>query len=425
MTSTQLTAETLQFFSNFANTQERLLRRILDDTDIKTAVKGEKIIELGDTSDDGFFLVKGTLILKAADGGTRTIEAGSESARNQIAQLIPRRYQVFAATEVEYLRIPNPLINSCKVDNTFGISSSIIVDESQLDDHNNNQRDSEIAFENEISYQLYHDLKADRLVLPSLPDIAVRIGRALKNENNSAKHISELVQADPAICAKLVKACNSPLYSGAAKVDSCHNAVVRLGMQTTHKLVMTFALKDLYKTTSALLNRRMKKLWDHSTRVAAISHVLAKKLGKFDPDHALLAGLVHDIGVLAILVYALEFPEAQSNKGVLDNVIANLRGQIGSMILRSWDFPEDLHNIPIDAENWSRAPSESQADYSDLIIIAQMHSFIGTPEMKELPAIDSVPAFKRLKLTQLTPTMSLKILDEARNEIEDIRRLLI
>jgi HD-like signal output (HDOD) protein len=167
----------------------------------------------------------------------------------------------------------------------------------------------------------------------------------------------------------------------------------------------------------------MKRLWDHSTKVAAISHVLAKKLGKFDPEHALLAGLVHDIGVLAILNYALQFPEAQQNKQLLDNTIKSLRGQIGTMILRSWGFPEGLPEVAADAEHWMRSPTTGP-DYSDIVIIAQLHSFIGTEEMAHVPPINSVPSFSRLKLSQLTPKMSLKILDEAKEEIAEARALL-
>lgn len=411
--------EDLQKFNTFASGNELLLQTIIDDVPVSTAVKGEKIIELGDTSEFGYFLLSGTLILKAADGGVRTVEDDSDSAKNQIAQLVPRRYQVIAATPVSYLKVPNDLIASIST-HSADAENNIVLSH----DDSENQHQSEFAFENEISYQLYQELKNDTLVLPSLPDIAVRVGNALRDEKSDAQQIASIAQTDPAIAAKLVKAANSAMYGGSNKVDSCSAAVIRLGTDLTHKLVMTFAIKELFQSSSALLNRRMKKLWDHSTKVAAIAHVLAKKLGKFDPEHALLAGLVHDIGTLAILNYAVDFPEAQDNRQVLDSTIKALRGQVGSMILKNWGFPEGLPEVAADAENWSRKP-DGKPDYSDLIIIAQLHSFIGTDEMNNAPAIDTVPAFKRLKLSQLTPKMSLKILDEAKEEIAEARALLV
>ena len=420
MSDTELKIEDLKQFTSLAGSNELRLQSIIDEVTISHAAKGEKIIELGDTSEFGYFLLSGALILKAADGGVKVIEAGTESAKNQIAQLVPRRYQVIASQPVEYLKIPNGLLSAYQPKQD-GIDTILIEEDVS---GGGSQLDSEYAFENEISYKLYQELKNDSLVLPSLPDIAVRIGNALKDETKTFNHIAEIVQTDPAISAKLIKAANSAMYGGSNKVESISSAVMRLGTDLTHQLVMTFAMKELFKSKSALLKRRMKKLWDHSARVAAISHVLAKKLGSFDPEQALLGGLVHDIGVLVILNYAAQFPEAEDNKNIIDSTIKALRGRVGSTILKSWGFPEWMPDMANEAENWMRSPPNKAPDYTDLIIICQLHSFIGTDEMANTPSIDTVPAFKRLGLSKLTPKMSLKILDEAKEEIVEARALL-
>ena len=420
MSDTELKIEDLKQFTSLAGSNELRLQSIIDEVTISHAAKGEKIIELGDTSEFGYFLLSGALILKAADGGVKVIEAGTESAKNQIAQLVPRRYQVIASQPVEYLKIPNGLLSAYQPKQD-GIDTILIEEDVS---GGGSQLDSEYAFENEISYKLYQELKNDSLVLPSLPDIAVRIGNALKDETKTFNHIAEIVQTDPAISAKLIKAANSAMYGGSNKVESISSAVMRLGTDLTHQLVMTFAMKELFKSKSALLKRRMKKLWDHSARVAAISHVLAKKLGSFDPEQALLGGLVHDIGVLVILNYAAQFPEAEDNKNIIDSTIKALRGRVGSTILKNWGFPDWMPDMANEAENWMRSPPNKAPDYTDLIIICQLHSFIGTDEMANTPPIDTVPAFKRLGLSKLTPKMSLKILDEAKEEIAEARALL-
>lgn len=421
--SSVLTFEDLKQFTQLTDANELRLQQIIDNVPVLEGLKGEKIIELGDTSPVGYFLLSGSIILKAADGGVKVMQAGTDSARNQIAQLVPRRYQVIASSPISYLKIPNDYLDNLSIRNDDP-ESSIILNEDSYANHNDDHSNSEFAFENEISYQLYQELQNDTLVLPSLPDIAVRVGEALKDETKNVHDIANIAQTDPAITAKLVKAANSAMYGGSGKVDTVSGAVIRLGTELTHKLVMTFAMKELFKTTSKLLNRRMKKLWDHSTRVAAISHVLAKKLGKFDPEHALLGGLLHDIGTLAILNYATNFPEAQDNRQVLDSTIRQLRSPVGSLILKNWGFSEDLVDVAKDAEDWERSTGPKHPDYADLIIVAQLHSFIGTDEMTSYPSIDSVKSFKRLGLSQLTPKMSLKILDEAKEEIAEARALL-
>ena len=110
MAKIELTSEQIAFFSAFAQCDENHLQLITREAEVIEAPKGMKIIELGDTSEFGYFLLSGTLILKAADGGVRTIESGSDSAKNQIAQLVPRRYQVISASPVVYFKVSNQLL---------------------------------------------------------------------------------------------------------------------------------------------------------------------------------------------------------------------------------------------------------------------------------------------------------------------------
>jgi hypothetical protein len=67
---------------------------------------------------------------------------------------------------------------------------------------------------------------------------------------------------------------------------------------------------------------------------------------------------------------------------------------------------------------------EGPPDYCDLLITAQLHAFIGTPEAIDLPALDQIPAHKRLGLGELTPRMSLKILEQATDQIAHVESLL-
>jgi HD-like signal output (HDOD) protein len=277
--------------------------------------------------------------------------------------------------------------------------------------------------ESRMTTDLLDDLKNNRLVLPSLPDVAVRVGRAMRDETTNARKLANIVQTDPAITTKLVRAANSPLYAGVTPVDSCAAAIVRLGADTTHKLVLTFALRELFNTHSKVLKAQMQKLWEHSVKVSAVCYVLAKISGRFNPEHALLAGLLHDIGNIAILNYAEKFTEVANDSEKLALVMGDLRGRIGGEILRNWGFIDDLILVTEEAENWYRKV-DGEADYADLVIVSQLHTFIGSDEMKHLPTLNRVPAVKRLNMGELTPKLSLKILDKADEKIERARRML-
>ena len=195
-------------------------------------------------------------------------------------------------------------------------------------------------------------------------------------------------------------------------------------MSTTHTLVISFAVQELFRTGSGTLKQRMRELWRHSRRVAAVCHVLATKLdGRLDPAFALLAGLLHDIGVVAVLGYIRECPELTQDAKVLDDAIAHLRPQLGGAIVRRWHLPEELALVAQESDNWQR-DANTHADYVDLVLVAQLHCFVGTTRMQELPRIDQIPAHHKLALGELTPDFSLHLLEEAGEEIREVEQLL-
>ncbi|MCU7850732.1 MAG: HDOD domain-containing protein [Candidatus Thiodiazotropha sp. (ex Monitilora ramsayi)] len=382
---------------------------------IHSAGKGSTLIQEGDASHFSLYLLSGTLQLTSADGRVSEIDADVPQAANPIANLIPRRYTVEALTIVDYLMIDGKLLEELVSGDTQGITATELPTDSTPFD--------QTVTENNLSKALLEDLENDQLVLPSLPDVAVRVGRAMRDENTNARILANVVQTDPAITTKLIRAANSPLYAGVTPVDSCPAAIIRLGADTTHKLVLTFALRELFNTRSKVLKQHMQQLWEHSVKVSAVCYVLARVSDQFNPEHALLAGLLHDIGSVAILSYAERFPEVAGDGEKLEQVITDMRGKIGSAILRNWGFIEDLIVVAEEAENWLRE-HEREADYADLVIIAQLHTHIGHPEMAHLPTLDQVPALKKLKMGELTPKLSLKILDKAEEKITRAESLL-
>jgi putative nucleotidyltransferase with HDIG domain len=167
----------------------------------------------------------------------------------------------------------------------------------------------------------------------------------------------------------------------------------------------------------------MNELWQHSTKVAAISFVLARKLGGFNPDHALLAGLLHDIGVLIIIGYAEKYQDLSANEDELEKLIRHLRSQIGGMVLRQWGFSDDLVVCAEQAEDWYRNETD-ELDYCDLVLIAQLYSFVDTPRMNEVPGLHELPVFLKMMQAEMTPESGIEILQEANNEIEEMQTLL-
>lgn len=393
-----------------------LLEDDLDDlskkTQIETLPAGSLLYAQGATDPHTIYLIAGSVELRDRDGQTSRIDAGSATARRPLSGQKPRNATATALTEAAVIRIEDKLLE-------------LMINTSNLAQPAQPQTMDPNVIEERLFGRLYQDYMEDNMLVPSMPDIALRVRSAIDDQNKDIEDIARIVQADPALTARLVQVANSPLYRGQGPVNSCRNAVTRLGLKQTRNLVYSFALKQLFRSTLPALRQRMILLWQHTTSVAAISAVLAKLTPGFEVDRGLLAGLIHDIGILPIMAYAERYPQLVSDAAVFDNIVARLRGQIGALVLRRWEFDDELINVALDAENWDRMGNPDKADYADLVIIAQMHSYIGTSRMAKLPAIDQVPAFNKLVLGKLSPRMSVQILEDAREDIAEVERLLL
>ncbi len=275
---------------------------------------------------------------------------------------------------------------------------------------------------NKLLMDCYRHMQSDDLVLPTIPDVSFKIRRAISDDDASVSSIARIVQIDPSITARLIQISNSALYLGLKKIESCPEALTRLGLKAAQDIITAFALKSVFNAKSPVIRQKMAELWTHSSYVASISAVFAHKIPGFDPDRAMLAGLVHDIGIVPILTYADNHPDIIAYPRELADIVKQLRADIGVQIIRQWDFPEDFADVVINAENWFRS-NNNPAGYADIVMISQLHSFIGKIDIKKIPRIDTLPAYKKLS-GYFDADDSINILDAAKDDIEHIRQML-
>lgn len=406
------TVSKLKKFLVFQDISDKQVDEIGKQMEVRFAEAGEVFVELGSDVMCQYFLLEGTVERTTSDGEINIVAATDKSARNALSSLVPHRYCLKAVGSVAYIKLDAKLIASITQAKWHPTRRSGVIVHHGGDE----QIDVGAAVEQELIYSFLQDLENDSLTLPSFPDIALRIGRAMTDENNDAETIARIIQTDPVITTKLLKAANSPLYAGLSQIKSCSDAVMRIGFETTRRLVICFAFKELFSSTSPVLGKRMKMLWEHSTKVGAICFFLAKRDSRFNQEQAMLAGLLHDIGVVAILSYLIQYPEESKDPQLVEHVITQLRVETSGMLLRKWAFSDDLVVAATDAEDWWRDPSP-EPDYCDLVLIAQLHSFVGSAEAMDYPAIDGIPAYGKFHLGELTPEKSLQILDEAKEYI--------
>ncbi|NOX43221.1 MAG: HDOD domain-containing protein [Gammaproteobacteria bacterium] len=267
---------------------------------------------------------------------------------------------------------------------------------------------------------LLEDLKNNRLILPTLPQVAIKVSDTLDNPKSTAREISKIISTDVALTTRLIHVANSPIVRGNSKVEDVQSAITRLGLKSVKNLVTTLLIKQLFHTRYDSLKKRMEQLWSHSTHVAAISYIIARDHTKLEPDEAMLGGLIHDIGELPILSYAEKYPSIANDENTLSKICRQVGPVLGKTMLTAWRFADELKIIPAEREVLERTGSD-KVEYVDIVLLANLHSYIGKKHRLANIDWENIPALKKLGLT---PDVSIKALHEAREEITEVQKLL-
>ncbi len=148
------------------------------------------------------------------------------------------------------------------------------------------------------------------LTFPTNVDATLKLQRALSDPDLHADEAARLVQAEPLLAARTVAIANSVAYNRSGKdVTNVRAAVSRVGFRTLNALAAAVIVRQLdSKITRSDLRAKADQLWKHSAHVAALSQVIARRVSRVDPDTALFAGIVHEVGGFYLLSRAEEFP---------------------------------------------------------------------------------------------------------------------
>ena len=247
-----------------------------------------------------------------------------------------------------------------------------------------------------VQQELIHAIENDELVLPTLPEVALRVREAVEDPGVGIPQISKVIGNDAALTARIIKVVNSPLLRSNKEITDLQMAVSRLGINYTCNLATGLAMEQIFQATSDVVDRKMREVWNKSTEIAGICHVLCRHYTRLMPDQATLAGLVHQIGVLPILTYAEEHNELLADSISLNHVIEQIHPIIGDKILRTWEFPEPIAIVPSQYLDFTR--DSAKVDYVDIVQVATLQSYLGSEHPYTQLDWSQIPAFAKLGL---------------------------
>ena len=135
--------------------------------------------------------------------------------------------------------------------------------------------------------------------LPTLPIVALRLGELIHSRRSSVQQVAEVLRADPSLSAKLLRLVNSAYFGIPGGVTDVARAIPFVGFNTIYQLVLSVSVLDTLKTPSGL-DFDPRALWLHSLAVASTARVLGEDLHHADPGSLFTAGLLHDMGKIAL-----------------------------------------------------------------------------------------------------------------------------
>ena len=143
-----------------------------------------------------------------------------------------------------------------------------------------------------VQTQLMEAIDRDQLVLPTLPEVALRVREAAEDPDVSIPLLVQEISNDAALSARLIKVVNSPLLRTRQEITDLAMAVNRMGISYTANLATGLAMAQMFQATSDVVDQKMRQVWARSLEVAGISHVLCRHYTKLKADQATLGGIL-------------------------------------------------------------------------------------------------------------------------------------
>jgi HD-like signal output (HDOD) protein len=148
-------------------------------------------------------------------------------------------------------------------------------------------------------------------------------------------------------------------YRGSRPITSLNGAVSQLGYKMVRNVTLSFAAQQVFiGYGSRALRDLVGAVWRHSVHAAVISHMLARVRAKLNADEAFLAGLLHEVGKLYILMQAKDAVETLAGDLGFQSVLAAWHPRLGRAVIEAWELSPELAAAVGDHESCSLAISE-------------------------------------------------------------------
>ena len=220
--------------------------------------------------------------------------------------------------------------------------------------------------------------------IDSMPAVAAEASGLLLDPESDMADIVQAIEYDPGLTSNLLRMANSAYYGVSDPISSVRNAIVRMGTNQIYSMIVSWGFSSMAKKSVPGYGLPAGKLWEHSIGVAVGAEQIATDLRLKSPDHAFTAGMLHDIGKIALGTFVevdidsilkITKQEETSFEVAEQQVLGIDHAEAGATLLEHWGFPSSV----VEACQWHHQP-EFMTDESlavDLVHVADTMCLMG------------------------------------------------
>lgn len=274
-----------------------------------------------------------------------------------------------------------------------------------------------------ISQMIRERFRTGEAKLPVLPEAIIKVREIVDDEERGAADIAKVIGNDPTLSTTVLRIANSAKFkSGSYEVRSLPMAVQRLGGRRTLQLLIAISSKVHMQVKDKGLQDILRKVSSHSLMVAVAAQHLARLVRSAEPEEAFLAGIMHDVGVPAV-VCAMPDELSQCSREDQLAIIQELHREMGGRLLSHWEMPDIFATIAshhgIEADDRPRDKLIDYVDAADFLVQKNGEEVL----FDEISDGIEVEHFMPLRRLGVTETHLAAVEIELEDEIGDLRSI--
>ncbi|MBS1196241.1 MAG: putative signal transduction protein [Proteobacteria bacterium] len=273
----------------------------------------------------------------------------------------------------------------------------------------------------DILKELAAEVSEGKLSLPASVNVALRVREALDSPECHIDMAARVVQAEPILSARVVAMANAAVFNiSGNEITDVRTAVSRLGFRVVSNLATVMMVRQMAQSPNTRAERQIAaKLWEYTTHVASLARMLARQVTHQDPEAAMFAAVVHDIGGFYLLSRAAEFP-GMLNEGLGED---DAEGELalGRAVLKALTVPQAvMEAIEVFWAGYLALPPVS---LGDTLLLASDLTPIERPLLSNVQGYNRPEAVANIDMVVGQQKLQA-ILDESREEVDSLLAVL-